>query len=134
MRQVQPSCQGGVAKSCALRIWPQTYGFGKSFEHFLITEIHRLNTYGQCDFKLSYLRTKDQAEIDLIIERPGAKTLLVEIKSKENVDERDIRNLEHFLKDFPQAESYVFSRDPREKKIQNTFCLPWNKGIQAIGL
>ncbi len=113
---------------------PQTYSFGKAFEHFLLTEIVRLNTYKQADYRLSYLKTKDQAEIDLIIERPGGKTALIEIKSKDQVDKRDTEPVERFLSDFKTAEAYVFSNDPREKKIGNVFALPWKKGIETIGL
>ncbi len=43
----------------------------------------RLNEYKQKDFRFSYLRAKDDAGIDLIVDRPGASTALVEIKSKQ---------------------------------------------------
>lgn len=111
-----------------------TYGFGKAFEHFFMAEIFRLNTYLEKDYKFSYLKTKDQAEVDLIIERPGSKTVLIEIKSSEQVDERDIKSLKHFLKDFKNSEAFVFSRDPKEKKIDNIYALPWYKGLDVIGL
>jgi len=113
---------------------PQTHAYGDAFEHFIITEIHRLNIYHQADYQLSYLLTKDRAEVDLIIDRPGAHTALVEIKSKERVDDRDTRSLEHFLKDFPKSKAYVFSRDSREMQIGNVAALPWQKGIAEIGL
>lgn len=111
-----------------------TYAFGRAFEHFVVAEIYRLNTYYARDYRLSYLRTKDQVEIDLVIERPGGKTVLIEIKSKDRVDDRDTRTLEHFLKDFKNAEALVLSNDPREKKIGNVFALPWARGIREIGL
>ncbi len=111
-----------------------TYAFGRAFEHFIVTEIMRLNHYYEKDYKLSYLRTKDNAEIDLIVERPGLPCVLIEIKSKNSVDERDTRTLELFLKDFGPAEAYVFSRDPHKKKIGNVWGLPWSEGIREIGL
>lgn len=111
-----------------------TYAFGKAFEHFIITEIIRLNHYFEKDYKLSYLRTKDNAEIDLIIERPGQPCALIEIKAKNQVDERDTRILEHFLKDFDHANTYVFSNDPAKMKIGNVLALPWAEGMREIGL
>jgi len=111
-----------------------TYTFGKAFEHFIITEMVRLNDYFEKDYKFSYLRTKDDAEIDLIIERPGLPCILIEIKSKKRVDERDTKTLEHFLDDFDHATAYVFSNDPDKKKIGNVFALPWSEGIKEIGL
>ena len=80
------------------------------------------------------MRTKDDAEIDLIIERPGLPCSLIEIKSKKRVDERDTKTLEHFLDDFDHATAYVFSNDPDKKKIGNVFALPWSEGIKEIGL
>ena len=41
-----------------------TYGYGKCFEHYIVLEMIRLNDYYEKDYHLSYLRTKDQAEID----------------------------------------------------------------------
>ena len=75
---------------------PRTTAFGNAFEHFLILEIARLNDYYQNDYSLSYLRTKDDAEVDLILERPGAPLLLIEIKSTARVTERDVAALARF--------------------------------------
>lgn len=111
-----------------------TYALGRAFEHFIVTEVVHLNHYYEKDYKLSYLRTKDDAEIDLIIERPGLPCVLIEIKSKNRVDERDTRTLELFLKDFGPAEAYLFSTDPDKKKIENVLAIPWSQGLREIGL
>lgn len=58
-----------------------TYGYGRAFERFVIIESIRAANYLKNDFRFSYLRTKDNAEIDLIIDRPGLPLALVEIKS-----------------------------------------------------
>ena len=119
-------------------IVPNTYGFGKTFEHFVILEAHRLNEYYQKDFQFYYLQTKDGAEIDLIVERPGKPIALIEIKSTERVDERDAKTIELFLKDFPNKfgppQGFCFSRDPKPKKIGNVQALPWEMGLKEIGL
>lgn len=113
---------------------PGTYDFGKTFEHFVILEVIRLNSYLKKDFRFFYLRTKDDAEIDLILERPGMPVALVEIKSSERVDERDTRTLENFIKDLRPCEAFVFSRDPYPKQIGQVSCLPWQEGIRQVGL
>jgi len=110
------------------------YAFGRAFEHVVVLEAFRLNDYGQKDFRFSYLRTKDGAEIDLIVERPGSQDVLVEIKSSERVDERDCRSIERFLPDFPAAEGFCLSLDPHAKKIGNVSCFPWQRGLKEIGL
>ena len=121
-------------KTLSQELIPNTYAFGKAFEHFVILEAHRLNAYHNKDFRLSYLRTKDDVEIDLIVERPGAPTALVEIKSSSHMDERDTKTVEHFLGDFKKVEGYLLSRDPIPKKIGNVQALPWDKGLKEIGL
>lgn len=111
---------------------PGTSAYGDAFEHFIILEILRLATYKKLDYELSYLLTKDGAEIDLILDRPGMAPVLVEIKSKEHVDDRDARALEHFRGDFRNAELYLLSKDSHQKRIGNTSALPWRKGIEQI--
>jgi predicted AAA+ superfamily ATPase len=81
---------------------------------------------------LYYLLTKDQAEIDLIIERPGAMTILIEIKASDSVDDRDIRTVKQFLGDIKNSEALVLSRDPRSKLKDGIQCLNWSKGLEYI--
>jgi len=111
-----------------------TYGFGRAFEQFVLLEIMRLSDYHQTDYRFSYLRTKDGAEVDLIVERPGCKTALLEIKSKDHVDDRDIRDLARFLPDFPDAEAFCLSRDKVRKRIGDVLAVPWHTGLEELGL
>lgn len=111
---------------------PQTYAFGVAFEHFIINEIHRLQAYKKKDFRLSYLRTKDGVEIDLIIERPGLPRALIEIKSTDNVGVDDIRSLKHLSRDIPNSTAYCFSLDSTPQKIDGVWCLPWQEGLKKI--
>ena len=68
---------------------PGTFEFGKLFESFLINEIIKLDAYKRTRYQFSHLRIQDNYEVDLIIERPGMDSLLIEIKSKDKIDERD---------------------------------------------
>lgn len=111
-----------------------TYAYGEAFEHFLILEIIRCSSYLDNDWKFSYLRTKDDAEIDLIIERPGLPIALIEIKSNKNISKRDISNVARFSLDISDSQGYCLSRDPHSKKINNILCLPWQKGLEELGL
>lgn len=111
---------------------PHTYAFGVAFEHFVINEINRLQTYQKKDFQLSYLRTKDGVEVDLIIERPGLPRALVEIKSTENIGPDDVRSLKRLAPDIPNSEAYCLSLDTVPKKIEGVWCLPWRKGIERL--
>src|SRR3990167_9986251 len=57
---------------------PSTSYFGELFEHFIILQCIQLASYYHRDYRFSYLKTKDDAEIDLIVERPGLPLLFIE--------------------------------------------------------
>jgi len=115
-----------------LPLLPQTDEFGEAFEHFIILEILKLIEYSRKDWKCFYLLTKDGAEIDLIIERPGDKTVCIEIKSSKKVTKKDIKNLSRLGTDIPQSVLYCLSRDPIKRQINNTICIDWREGLNEI--
>ncbi len=129
---------GGVRRALAMEqsvpLLPRTSAYGDAFESFLILEVHRRNMYLKRDFRLSYLRTKDDAEIDLILERPGTGPAIIEIKSKTVVDERDARTLNAFAQSMKGAEAFLLSQDPRPKQIGAVRALYWREGLQELGL
>ena len=111
---------------------PQTYAYGEAFEHFIILEFMKLSEYFRKDWKFSYILTKDRVEIDLIVDRPGKKTLCIEIKSSSFITKGDVRNLNRLGPDIPNSLLYCLSRDPHEKKIQNVHCMEWQTGLKKI--
>lgn len=128
-----PGVKRAMARMLRVPLVPGTYDFGKAFEHLVILEAFRLNDYLKRDYRFSYVRTKDGAEIDLIIERPGEKDLLVEIKSTKQVRETNATSLERFLATWPvPAEARVWSLDEREKNFGNIVALPWTAGLNEL--
>lgn len=129
-------CDGGiaraVAKTLSLNPTPGTSYYGDLFEAFVIVECVKLATYFQPEFKFSYLMTAAGVEVDLVVERPGQKTLFIEIKSKPDVNAEDLSSLEKIATDFGQCEAVCFSQDPRKKKIGSTVIYPWQQGIKAF--
>jgi len=111
----------------------RTPEYGRAFETWLINECFRLNAYHELDFRFSYLRTKDDAEIDLIIERPGQKLALVEIKSARQVDDRHLKHISSFARDFPKADLIVASRVDRAQKHGRIAILPWMQALRELG-
>ena len=110
-----------------------TYSYGKAFEHRVILECFYLNEYFRKDFNFYYLKTKDQSEIDLIIERPGKKDILIEIKSTRNVQKKHINTLCRFKKDWPQVcEAQVWSEEPQAKVISEVKCVFWKDGLKKL--
>jgi predicted AAA+ superfamily ATPase len=109
----------GVTRSLQNRLTlplvEQSFEFGDLFEQFIILEFIRLNFYFKKSWKFSYLMTKNNVEIDLIVERPGAQRLLVEIKSTDaiqNLPDSHWVGFRKIVKDFPNALGVCVSRDP----------------------
>lgn len=124
--------QRALSQSLSLDILPGTYAYGRAFEHFILLELFRLRDYYRKDYQFSYLRTKDDLEIDVIIERPGEKTILLEIKSSEHVDAVEIEKLRRLKKDLEPCELWVASR---EKQLRNNGLAeigPWQEFIKRL--
>lgn len=111
---------------------PRTYGYGKAFEHFVLCECQRLNSYLRKDFKFSFLKTKSNLEIDLIIDRPGESTVVVEMKSTDTVTDDDASVIKQFVGDFPDAEFRIWSNDKRPKRFRDIRAVHWTDGLAEV--
>lgn len=114
------------------KVTPSTYGYGNVFEHFVISELLAISSYARKQYEFSYLRTKDDAEIDLIVERPGQRTAIVEIKSSTHVSASDIGKLSRFKKDFPNCEAIIISDESMARHVDGVEVLPWREGIARV--
>ena len=118
--------------SLRLGLTPGGFDYGKAFEQWLIGEFHRLSSYQKDDAVFSYIGT-DSAEIDLIIERPGWPTALIEIKSSSRTTLADAKHLLGYREDFPGADCYVLSQDPIARIENGINFLPWAQGMRTLG-
>lgn len=106
--------------------------FGDAFEHFFILELIRLNDYYEKDYRFSYLRTGNDVEFDVIIERPGKNKILLEIKSSEFVDESEIKKREQLQKDLMPNEFWIISREKRKRHVGCAIILPWELALRNL--
>lgn len=104
--------------------------YGEVFEHFIILECVRLASYYHSEYRFSYLGTKDNVEIDLVVERPGKKLLLIEIKSSDNVREDHLKTFSKIIKDIDNSESICIAQEKRAKKIGDIMVLPWMDALR----
>lgn len=126
--------RNALAKRLSLKPEPGSKDFGDAFEHFIITEIIRLNKYKKKDFEFSFYHTSVGAEVDLIIETPSKKVYAIEIKSRENPSSNDLTGLRSFLEIQPNAIPICLSRAPRKRKIGNITIYPWKEVFEVLGL
>ncbi|MCM2281718.1 MAG: ATP-binding protein [Bdellovibrionaceae bacterium] len=123
-----------LSRTLDLPLVPSTASYGELFEQFLILEIRKLAEYRRKEWEFSYLRTKDDVEIDLIIDRARRPLICVEIKSTRNIRPDDINQFMKITGDMTNIEAYCFSNDPRSKKIGHVHCLHWTEGLKELGL
>lgn len=109
-----------------------TYEYGDLFEHFVISEIKRRAEYLGKDFQYSFIRTTNDKEIDLIVDRPGLPKIVVEIKSSTRIQVSDVSTLKAIGGDIYNAELLLISRDENAKAFDKVDCLPWDQGIEKV--
>lgn len=123
-----------LSAQTSLPLVPGTSQFGDAFEHFIILQAIQLSSYYHRDYRFSYLKTKDDAEIDLIVERPGLPLLFIEIKSSENVQSEHLITLKRMAQDFDGCEAICLSRDPYAKQLDGITVFPWMDGLRKYFL
>lgn len=89
-----------------------TSAFGDVFEHFIINQCIQLASYRHRNYRFTYLATKDDAEIDLVVER------------------RHLSTLKTLAQDFGDCEAICLSRDQYIKDIDNVRVYPWTVGVK----
>ena len=109
-----------------------TVPFGHAFEHFFILEILRLRDYLQPDDRLSYLRTKDDIEVDLIVERPGESRKLIEIKSSRQVPDIEVRRLLKLKRDLEPCELWFATREEAPRMVEGAEVLNWREVLSRL--
>ncbi len=111
---------------------PGTSEFGKLFEAFVVNEFVKMNEYTRSRFQFSHLRVRHQDEVDLILEKPGKETILIEIKSTNQIGPKHVRGLNKLHGTFENVKPYLLSQDKTARTIGETTCLHWQEGIAEI--
>jgi uncharacterized protein len=119
-----------LTNQLSLPLAPSTSYFGELFEHFIILQAIESARYFHREYRFSYLKTKDDAEIDLIVERPGLPLLFIEIKSSENVQSEHLVTLKRIAYDYGECEAICLSRDPYAKELEGIKVFPWADGLK----
>ena len=121
-----------LRRSISRPLTDANYEYGDLFEHFVISEIRRRAEYQERDFQYSFLRTANDKEIDLIVDRPGLPKAVIEIKSTVSVRNEHVSALRLLGEHIRGGELLLLSRDPEPKSFDNIVCLPWDRGIERV--
>lgn len=118
----------GVKRALALELKsdlvPRTSAYGFAFEHFLIAEIFRINSYTRSDFSLFHYQTTSGGEIDLVLKR-GKEIIAVEIKSSNHPDMVEVAKLKKVAEDIGAQKVFYVSLDQNSSTINGVNCIHW---------
>jgi predicted AAA+ superfamily ATPase len=123
-----------LANQLSIPPTPSTSYYGEVFEQLVVTEIYKLIYTLDLDYKLSYFTTAHGVEIDLVVERPGKTTLLIEIKSASQPHHIDLKNLGAMTNEFAHSEALCLSNCPEPFQLNKISVYPWRAGIKKYFL
>lgn len=121
-----------LERALPIPLQPSTYGYGKAFEHFFILECIRLNDYYRTDYRFSYFQTKDALEVDLVVERPGQRLLLIEIKSSRSLHESDLSRYRKIRDDLSPCDFWFATQEETPRRIDGFEILPWHEVLERL--
>lgn len=94
--------------------------YGHAFEHLVIQELFAFLSYTNNRERISYWRTYSGSEVDIIL---GDARVAIEIKSCEDVQNKHLKGLKAFQKEYPNTRLIIVSLDRFTRDIN---------GIEAI--
>lgn len=115
-----------------LRSEPDKNRYGRLFEHFIVLETHRLVNYLSPDGRIFFWRTKDDQEVDLLIENKGKLIAAIEIKSSTKVTKEYLSGLRSFSEEYPNVPCYAVARVPEAFNVDSVNVLPWEKYLKEL--
>lgn len=119
-------------KSLHVELLKGSSDYGKYFESFIINEVYRLNHYHNNRYELSYIRSKEDKKIDLILKRKGEPTKLIEIKSTDLIEDRHLKPLNQLSTIIPNHETFCLCQEKTPRKKDGTLILPWREGLKRF--
>ncbi len=122
-----------LQQKLSLELTPKTKEFGKAFEHFIVKEFIYTANYLNPDYKFSYYRTENNAEVDLIIEAPTGKVFAVEIKASDTPKNSELKGLKSFKTLVPKASLICASlAEKRYKLDEDIWVYPWVEVFDVV--
>ena len=103
--------------------------FGRAFEHFILMELAAHSSYSKAGYPIHFWRTKSGLEVDFIL---GTGEVAVEVKGSSRVDNRELRALSSFARDYKPRQTIVVCNEKRERLHEGIRVLPWRKFLEEL--
>jgi len=82
-------------------------------------------------YHLNFWQTTTKVEVDFIVSGPDC-FLAIEVKNGSTIHPGDLRSLEIFLEDYPQAQAIILYRGKQRYKEKNVLCYPVDEFLAQI--
>lgn len=103
--------------------------FGKALEQFILMEIIAFRSYKNYDFNIHFWRTKTGIEVDFILNNGE---VAVEVKGKNNIDQRDLQNLKVFNEEFKPRKAILICNEKIKRISNNIEIIPWWQFLEDL--
>ena len=102
--------------------------YGRSFEHFIASEIKAYLSYFRKDDPLQYWQSRYGHEVDFIV---GDHTA-IEVKSSKRISKADLKALKMLVEEKSFKNFFVVSRDEVSAKFGKINCLHWETFLKKL--
>lgn len=77
----------------AVQLQKDRTAYGPLLENFVVSEVLKLTTWSEKRLRISHFRTKEQDEVDLVLEDRRGRVIGIEVKASATVRAQDLRGL-----------------------------------------
>ena len=87
--------------------------------------------YGDADLKITFWRTRGGSEVDFIL-YGGSGFHAIEVKNTRTVRQEDLRGLQTFLQDYPEASGLFLYRGEETIERNGMRCMPVDEFLTGL--
>ncbi len=104
---------------------------GAALEGLVAQHLRAWNDYQGSPHTISYWRTRNGLEVDFIIYAENT-FYAIEVKNNTKVNSQDLRGLQEFCKDYPEATPLFLYRGQDRLKIAEIDCIPVTEFLKKL--
>ncbi len=104
---------------------------GAALEGMIAQHLRAWIDYTKQSHQLYFWRTKAGLEVDFIV-YGELGFWAIEVKNSQHIHPGDLRPLQHFLQDYPQAQAVMLYRGNERRLVNNIVCMPCDDFLQSL--
>ena len=114
-----PGFMRSIENKLSDKFFETSADFRKYYKNWCISEVYKINLVLNLGLKLSYIETKDNVGVNLVIETLNQKVYLICFEGAQKIIPTHLKNLKNIGKDLPQSKLILVSEASEELKDQS---------------